>query len=47
VTVGVAFAALLHGINDVVAGSWLHVVAACVSILVFMAYLLHGEETTA
>jgi RsiW-degrading membrane proteinase PrsW (M82 family) len=44
VAVGIAFAAVLHGLNDVVAGGWLQLVTATVSILVFMAYLVHGEE---
>ena len=44
VAVGIAFAAILHGLNDVVAGGWLQLVSATVSILVFLAYLVHGEE---
>ena len=40
VTVGLGLAALLHGLNDFFAGSWLHLAAAGISILVFMAYLL-------
>ena len=47
IAVGVVFAALLHGFNDVVAGTWFHIPVAAVSILVFMAYLIHGEEEKA
>lgn len=44
IAVGIAFAALLHGFNDVVAGTWFHIPVAAISIMVFMAYLIHGEE---
>lgn len=47
IAVGIAFASILHGLNDVVAGAWLHLATATVSILVFMAYLIHGEEQQA
>lgn len=43
VCIGIGFVALLHGINDVVAGSSLHLVLAGGSILIFMAYLVHDE----
>ena len=47
VCVGIGFVSLLHGINDVFAGSILHVVVAGLSILILMAYLNHGAESSA
>jgi RsiW-degrading membrane proteinase PrsW (M82 family) len=47
VAVGIGLASLLHGLNDVFAGSWLQIVAAGTGILVFMSYLLHGEDAKA
>jgi len=47
IVVGLAFAALLHGLYDVVANGYLGLVAAAVTILVFMTYLVHGEEQQA
>jgi RsiW-degrading membrane proteinase PrsW (M82 family) len=47
VVLGLAFAVLLHGLNDVFAGGYLHLVTAGASILIFMTYLVHGEEQQA
>ncbi|MGC3990610.1 MAG: PrsW family glutamic-type intramembrane protease [Chthoniobacteraceae bacterium] len=47
IVVGIAFMAALHGVNDVVAGTFLHVVTGTVTIMIFMAYLVHGEESKA
>jgi RsiW-degrading membrane proteinase PrsW (M82 family) len=45
IVVGIAFAALLHGINDAFAGTVFHLVTAGVSLLVLMAYLVHDRVT--
>ena len=47
IVIGIAFAAALHGLYDFFAGGWIQLVFATVSILVFMAYLVHGEEQQA
>lgn len=47
IAVGIAFAATLHGLNNVVSGGYFHLLVAGISILVFMAYLIHGEEEKA
>ncbi len=44
ITVGVLLMATLHGLNDVMAGGWLHIAIAAFSVIVFMAYFNHEEE---
>jgi len=44
IAVGIALMATLHGINDILAGSWWHVLIAAFSVIVFMAYFNHEQE---
>jgi RsiW-degrading membrane proteinase PrsW (M82 family) len=46
IVVGIAFVALLHGVNDVFAGTLLHLAVAGFSLLILMAYLTHNEVPT-
>lgn len=41
VVVGIAFVALLHGVNDLFAGSLFHLLSAGLSLSIFTAYLTH------
>ena len=45
IVVGIAFMAALHGMNDVVAGTILHLLIGAISIIILMAYITHGEES--
>ena len=45
VAVGIAFVAILHGVNDVFAGSLLHLATAGFSLLILMAYLSHDTKS--
>ena len=44
IVVGIAFMAVLHGLLDVFSDGLLGVVLAAASLVIFMAYLSHGEE---
>lgn len=44
VTVGIAFMAILHGLYDVFSSSILGIALAGIGFVVFMGYLIHGEQ---
>jgi RsiW-degrading membrane proteinase PrsW (M82 family) len=44
IVVGIAFMAVVHGINDFFSDSIYHIPVIVIFILIFMAYLIHGEE---
>lgn len=44
ITVGIFYAATLHGVYDVFAGQFIGILVAGMSLMIFMFYLVHGNE---
>jgi RsiW-degrading membrane proteinase PrsW (M82 family) len=45
IVVGITFMAVLHGVNNVVAGTPFHLLVGAISIIILMAYITHGEDS--